>query len=125
MNTIKFQEFSKEHPLHKGTDSETPALATSIFEGENIWHRPYQVSTMKEWEDFVRERRLNTGDSTVYFKGISPERALKDMKGEPGSIYFQYMVFDGPNREHNRCVVFCCKCFIMNSQGQTVDKFTV
>lgn len=127
MNTIKFQEFCKEDPLWKGTDRESQALATSILEGENIWHRSFQVNTLKEWRDFLTMHGLNTGEHRIHFKGIDPELTLNEMSDNQdiGSVYFQYIVFDDNKGEHNKCIAFCCNCFIMNSEGQTIDSFVV
>ena len=129
MNTIKFQAWDKEYPLGKGADHERQAKTVSITEGCDIWHRPFEVKTMEEYADW-KERFAFGRSGMAQVPGEDPANALAEMRkdnkipeAEHSSIYFEYMTFFDDKGEFHKCVIFCCNCYIMNRDGQTVDSF--
>jgi len=128
MNTIKFQAWDREMPLGVSVDQERYAKTISITEGRDIWHRPFEVSTLEEYAEW-KERFAFGRSGMAQVPGIDPAEALAEMRKnnkvpvKGSSIYFEYMTFFDNEREFHKCVVFNCNCYIMNRDGQTVDSF--
>lgn len=127
MNTIKFQSWDREWPLGVSVGKERYAKTISITEGQDIWHRPFEVSTLEEYIEW-KERFAFGRSGRAQVPGDDPANALAEMrkdnkKPEEGrnSIYFEYMTFFDNEREFNKVVIFNCTCYIMNRDGQTVE----
>ena len=129
MNTIKFQSWDHECPLGVSVGNERYAKTTSITEGQDIWHRPFEVSTLEEYGEW-KERFAFGRSGMAQVPGDDPANALSEMRkggkrpeAEGSSIYFEYMTFFDNEREFHKCVIFNCNVYIMNRDGQTVDSF--
>lgn len=128
MNTIKFQSWDKEMPLGVSVDKERYAKTISITEGRDIWHRPFEVNTLEEYAEW-KERFAFGRSGAAQVPGEDPANALAEMRKDNklpekgSSIYFEYLTYFDNEGEFHKCVVFCCNCYIMNRDGQTVDSF--
>ena len=129
MNTIKFESWDGAYPLHKGTDRERHAKTVSLSEGKDIWHRPFEVNSLGEFEDWKQAHGWGGQHVTSLMPGMDPTEAIKELHSnkktpvEGGGIYFEYMTFYDSAGEFHKCIVFCCNVYIMNAEGQTVDSF--
>ncbi len=125
MNTIKFESWDGAYPLHKGTDREQPAQSTALQEGEKIWHRPFQVETLKEYEEWKKRFAWGARHTTCYVPGDDPALCLRQKeKGDTSIVHFEYLTFFDKKGELWKVIIFCCNVYIMNEAGQTVDKFS-
>ena len=125
MNTIKFESYDESYPLHEGTDRQKNAKSTSLKEGKDIWHRAFEIKTLEELQKWKHDHAWGAQHVTSLVPGIDPTDTLEEMKKNKGenSIYFEYMIFFDDKGELHKCIVFCCNCYIMNAEGQTVDSF--
>ncbi len=118
MNTIKFESRDSTYPLQKGTDRERHAKSIALYEGDRIWHRPFEVKNLEEFKKWKKDHGWGAQHVTSYVAGYDPI----DSKGEH-PIYFEYLTFYDTKGEFYKCIVFCCNVFIMNASGQTIDSF--
>ena len=129
MNTIKFESWDSAYPLHKGTDREKHAKSVSIQEGSKIWHRPFEVNSLEDFEAWKQAHAWGAQHTTSHVPGLDPTEAIKELHSDGkvpekgGGIYFEYMTFYDEKGEFCKCIVFCCNVYIMNAEGQTVDSF--
>ncbi len=125
MNTIKFESWDSAYPLHKGTDREKHAKSVSLKEGRDIWHRPYEVRNLEEFEEWLSRHAWGAQHVTSYIPGLDPMDTFKEIKDtkDENLIYFEYLTFYDTKGEFWKCIVFCCNVYIMNAEGQTVDSF--
>ncbi len=125
MNTIKFEAWDSAYPLQAGTNAEKYAKTTALQEGEKVWHRPFQVKTIKEFDAWKKRFAWGATYTTSYIPGEDVNYAVRSKeKNDDSIIHFEYMTFYDRNGQLWKVIVFCCNCFIMNDAGQTVDKFS-
>ena len=129
MYTIKFQTWDDAYPLHKGTDQQQQAKSIALQEGEKVWHRPFQISTLAEYEKWKEINGWGAQHTTCYIPGHDPEDQLtkmKDYKKELNArVHFEYMTFFDSKGELWKVIIFYCNCYVMNEAGQTVDTISI
>ena len=135
MNTIKFRCFDESYPIKDmSNDPGRFAQSTNLIEGMNIWHRPYNFNSKKEWEEWFR-RFIEGEVSNLIVPGKYPDQMFNDWEirekqGDlpedaiPPSMYIEYMTFYDKNGDFKRCILLDVDCYIMNENGQTVDSFS-
>ncbi len=129
MYTIKFESWDSAYPLRKGTDRQKDAKQISLTEGNNIWHRPFEISSLEELKEWKHAHAWGAQHVTSMIPGLDPTEAITDLRAdkktpaEGNSVYFEYLIFYDGKGELHKCMVFCCNVYIMNAEGQTVDSF--
>ena len=135
MYTIKFRRFDESYPI---VDRDKDVVerfveTTQLKTGTEIWHRPFNFNSEKEWTDWFKRFIEGSGDSLVV-PGNYPDSKFNNWRtlekqGElsedaiPPSVYIEYMTYYDEEGEFKKCIILDTECFIMNAQGQTVDSF--
>ena len=130
MNTIKFQSTIRDYI---GEVTPHSPKSTSIYEGKGVYHRPFFVKNIEEYEKWSKEYAIFEAGITL-MPGEDPLVALEKYKQslyENGktsteedqnyNLYFIYLTFWDSSGNFHKCILYKCDAYIMNDKGQTID----
>ena len=117
MYTIKFLTTDSEHLL----EDDVPARVTHLHEGTHIWHRSYHVTSEKEFKEWEKEY-FSFPNIQHHVFGIDPVYLLSKMDGSKPLVQFEFLQFEDSDHQWHYCIICHAECFIMNKEGQTIDK---
>ena len=118
MNTIKFQY---RVPLDPNNEDGKYVPTVSLYEGFDIWHRPFLVNSKEEYAEWYIEYSESASNVTHHYIYKDP---IVELNRGDFKCYFHYLTFWDNERQFHKCIVFCAECFIMNDAGQTIDSFS-
>lgn len=126
MYTIKIQGWENDYPI-EGENGQIPAKCFTIFEGQNIFRRSFEMHSLTEYEEWCKKyfRMAQGTGNWLHVIGEDPSVIFKERKDGLVDIplSFDFISWEDKNHSYHRAIMTSSNCYIMNEQGQNVDQF--